>query len=244
MLDCDFIIGADGIKSRVRRAVIPDEEIDPVSSANSAYRATVPAEVMRNDPDLKKLLETPNANCWIGYRRHVITYAIRKGDLINIVMSHPSPGGFASWTEPGNLEDLEWQCRNFDPVVRKLISKVDHCTKWKLAELEPLPTCISASGRVVLAGDAAHATLPYLAQGAAMAVEDGATLGECLDRCQDVKDLPRGAAAYESLRKRRCEIIVSGSHEHGSVWHLPDGEAQQERDAAMAGKKTSSLNGS
>ncbi|KAK5229848.1 hypothetical protein LTR96_003460 [Exophiala xenobiotica] len=233
VVKADLIIGADGIKSKVRRAVIPDEEIEAVSSANCAYRATIPADVMLADPELAALLRDKNANCWIGYRRHLMVYPIRKGQLFNLVMSHPGQAPIASWSEVGDIEDLRLQYRHFDPVLRKLLSHVESCLKWKLAELEPLPTWVSASGRVVLLGDAAHATLPYLAAGAAMAVEDGAVLGECLDRCRDMEDLPRAAKAYEKLRKRRCELVTKGSHANGDIWHLPDGEDQEERDSIM-----------
>lgn len=234
VVEADFIVGADGVKSKVRRAVIPDEHIDAISSPNCAYRAVVPAEVMRADPELVKLLEDKNANCWIGYRRHLMAYPIRKSSMFNLVMSHPGQAPVGAWSELGDIEDMRWQYRHFDPVLQKLLTHVTSCKKWKLAELEPLPTWVSDSGRVVLLGDAAHATLPYLAAGAAMAVEDGAVLAECLDRCRDVSDLPRAARAYEKLRKRRCETVIKGSHANGDLWHLPDGDDQIERDVSMS----------
>ena len=233
VLPADLIIGADGIKSKVRRAVIPDEDIEPASSPNCAYRAVVPAAVMAADPEIAHLMTDINANCWIGYRRHIMAYPIRNGSLYNLVLSHPGQAPVGSWSEPGDVDEMRRQYRNFDPVVRQVLTHVDAVIKWKLSDLEPLPTWVSASGRVVLIGDAAHAMLPYLAAGAAMAIEDGAVLGECVDRCKRPEDLPGAMSAFEKIRKRRCERVVKGARANGDIWHLPDGDEQEERDRAM-----------
>jgi salicylate hydroxylase len=92
---------------------------------------------------------------------------------------------------------------------------------------------LSNNGRVVLIGDAAHATVPYLAQGAAMSIEDGAALAECLDLADNMDMVPFVLKAFEEVRKPRCETIQSVSRGNGDVWHLPDGPAQVERDSKM-----------
>jgi salicylate hydroxylase len=89
------------------------------------------------------------------------------------------------------------------------------------------------SGRVVLIGDAAHGMLPYMAQGAAVSIEDGAALAECLDRAESVSDLQRLLSAFEMIRKPRCETISKSALANADVWHLPDGPAQQGRDRKM-----------
>jgi salicylate hydroxylase len=100
---------------------------------------------------------------------------------------------------------------------------------------------VSERGRVVIIGDAAHAMVPYLAQGgAAMSIEDGAALVECLERaCGDRNLIPRALGAFESIRKPRCEIVQEASRGTGHRWHMPDGPEQQKRDQAM----TASLDG-
>lgn len=160
----DLVIGADGIRSKVRRAVMPEEEIAPRKSTNCAYRATVPVDVMRADPKIAHLMDDLNSNCWIGYRRHIMAYPMRGGELYNLVMSHPGEAAVGKWNEPGNLEDMKHHYRNFDPVIRRVLDHVTGCLKWTLADLPVLSSWVSPSGRIALVGDAAHAMLPYLAQ--------------------------------------------------------------------------------
>lgn len=230
----DLVIGADGIRSRVRdTAVVPEETVLPTPSSNCAFRATVPREEMLSDPTIAHLMTDVNSNCWIGYRRHVMAYPIRNGELYNIVMSHPGQASVGKWNEPGNVEEMRDHYKNFDPVVRQLLTHVKTVLKWVLADLPKLPRWVSQSGKVVLIGDAAHAMLPYLAQGAAQAIEDGATLAEELENCVSTDDIPRAMQQYQKKRKRRAETIQAGARKNGDIWHLPDGDEQEERDTLM-----------
>src|SRR5258708_33589059 len=92
-----------GIRSKVRKAVMQEEIVEPKLSTNCAYRATVPAELMRSDPEVSALMDDPNSNCWIGYRRHIMAYPIRNGELYNLVMSHPGTAAVGKLNEPGEL---------------------------------------------------------------------------------------------------------------------------------------------
>lgn len=230
----DIIVGADGIKSKVRdSAVVPEELVLPMRSSNCAYRAVIPREEMLSDPIISHLMEDVNSNCWIGYRRHIMAYPIRNGELYNIVMSHPGQATIGKWSETGNINEMRNHYKNFDPIVRQLLSHVKTVLKWVLADMPILPRWVSESGKTVLIGDAAHAMLPYLAQGAAQAIEDGATLAEVLTVCNSTSDIPQALRAYQLRRKRRGETIQEGARKAGHVWHLPDGEEQKERDALM-----------
>lgn len=230
----DVLVGADGIRSKIRDSILPGAAPPPNTTANCAYRATVPVEQMLEDPDTAKLMNDLNSNAWLGHESHVMAYPIRQGAMYNLVLCHMGKAKPGVWNEPGNVEEMRRTYADFDPTIRKLLSKVKSCLRWTLADLPPLPSWVSKSGKVVLIGDAAHATVPYLAQGASMAIEDGAALAECLSRVRATGDIPHYLKAFETFRKPRCERIQLCSRLNGQVWHLPDGPEQAERDKAFA----------
>lgn len=230
----DVVVGADGIRSKVREFILPDHVIKPNPTANCAYRATVPVELMSADVDTAALMTDLNSNAWIGNQRHVMAYPIRQGAMYNLVMCHPGQAKPGVWNEPGDVQQMRETYSQFDPLIRKVIGKVTSCLRWTLADLPPLPTWLSKSGKVVLIGDAAHAMVPFLAQGASMSIEDGPALAECLSRVKEIQDIPKYLAVFENLRKPRCEKMQLCSRLNGQMWHLPDGPQQEERDKVFA----------
>ncbi|KAI9249603.1 FAD dependent oxidoreductase domain-containing protein [Helicostylum pulchrum] len=229
----DLVIGADGIRSKVRHAVIGDDEITP-HSTNCAFRATISAEVMRSDPEISHLMNDVNSNFWIGPERHVVGYPIKNGTLYNLVMALPGVAAADKWNESGDLNEMKESYNDFDPVLKKILSYVTSCRKWALAELPAITQWVSRSGTIALIGDAAHAMLPCLAQGAAQAIEDSATLGILLSNINSLEEIPSLLRLYERIRRPRTEIIQKGSFENCNRWHLPDGAEQRARDEAMS----------
>lgn len=233
ILNADIIIGADGIRSKIRESILENENVEIADSTNCAYRATVPNELMRKDVDTARLMDDINANCWIGHQRHIMAYPIRNGEMYNLVMSHPGKAQVGKWNEPGDLDEMKAHYANFDPVIRKVLDNVTSCLKWKIADLPSVPRWVSHGGHVVLIGDAAHAMVPYLAQGASTSIEDGAALAECLEKATDLSMVPSALRAFERIRKPRCETIQAGSRSNGDIWHMPDGPEQRQRDEDM-----------
>lgn len=236
-LSADLIIGGDGIRLVVRdTCVVPEAKISPLPSGRCAYRATVPRDVMLADPKIAHLMTDVNANNWIGPDRHIMAYPMRDGQVYNIVMVHPGEAPVGKWNLPGNLDEMRDHYKNFEPVIKQVLTHVTGCLEWVLADIPSLPRWVSAGGRVCLIGDAAHAMLPFLSQGAAQAVEDGATLAEELEKCESLDDLPEILRHYELLRKARVETIQQGARKHGETWHYEDGPEQEERDRLMRQK--------
>jgi salicylate hydroxylase len=147
-------------------------------------------------------------------------------------MCHPDPG-FAeeSWTAKASKQDMLDQFGSWDPLfLRKLVDLIpdENILIWQLCQHEPLPTWVV--GKVVLLGDACHPMLPYVAQGAAQAIEDAAVLHLALDRVANAEDLPVLLKAFELARKERAEHIMSVAGNNRIGLHLPDGPEQEERD--------------
>lgn len=189
---------------------------------------------MMRDSELRELIENPAAICWIGHEGHVMAYPIRNGALYNFVMCHPGSVPVGKPNQPASLDDMRARYKTWDPIICKLIALVPQCLKWQNAEIEKLETWVSASGKVVLIGDAGHGMVPYMAQGAAMAVEDAITLAECLDRVHETSQIPELMRQFQDIRLDRCYMILDGARNNGNVWHLADGPAQIERDKKMA----------
>lgn len=213
----DLVTGADGIRDKAREAILVADSVHATDSSNCAFQATPPKELMLSDPDVAHLMSDINANCWVGHQRHIMAYPIRNSEMYNLVMSHPGKAAVGKWNEPGNLDEMMQHYHNFEPAIRKVLSKVKSCLKWKLANLPLVGRWVSSRRRVVIIGDAVHAMVPYLAQDADRAIEDGAALAECISRATDTRIIPKVLAAFQDIRKPRCKIIQVGSRSNRDI---------------------------
>jgi salicylate hydroxylase len=234
VLHCDLVVAADGLKSRCRELYLghPDP---PHNTGDLAYRILVKAEDMRKDPALAELIKTPVINYWMGPGSHAVCYLLKGGELYNIVLICPDnlPPGVAQ--QEADLDELTQIFKTWDPRLQKLLGLVQQTFKWKLQNSEEMESWVHPEGRFCLLGDACHATLPYLAQGAAQAVEDGAVLGQLLSRvgADDRDSLRPVLDTYERLRKKRTTAVVQGSTALQNIFHMRDGPMQEERDRVL-----------
>jgi salicylate hydroxylase len=206
----DLLIGADGVHSRVRHALFgPDE---PVFSGVMAWRGVIDAS------RLPEHLRSPYGANWVGPGAHVIHYPLRGNGLINFVGAIEKSGWqVESWSERGTLEECLADFEGWHEDVRTLISAIDIPYKWALMVREPMTRW--SHGHATLLGDACHPTLPFLAQGAGMAIEDGYLLARCLER--HAHDVPRALQRYEALRLERTSKVVRGSAANATRFHNP-----------------------
>lgn len=224
-----------GIKSKLRDLVIPEEDVSMIINPLSAYRAYVDKADLLSDPITSPVFQETATNVWAGYARHVIVYPCG-GDVFTLGATHPANEVEAmDWNQSANPEQAEKEYREWNPVVSRIISHAKDVKIWRLAEVPRLPRWTSKSGKVVLMGDAAHAMVQFLAQGAAMATEDAAALAECVSRAKSSNHIPDCLRAYERSRKWRCEVVQAQSRRNGDMVHMPDGEEQENRDRKMAG---------
>jgi salicylate hydroxylase len=218
----DALIGADGIHSTVRQALFGPE--NPRFTGCVAYRGLVPAE------RIKHLNIEVNAQMWMGPGKHIVVYYVAGKRLVNVVANiEQSSWTGESWTDRGNVDDLRAAFANWDPYLQAIIATIEETFIWGLFDRAPLPRW--SVGRVTLLGDACHPMLPYMAQGAAQAIEDGVGLTACLAK---IGDIPSALAHYEKMRLPRASRIQGMSAANKTRFHLPDGPAQKERDAKMA----------
>ncbi len=172
----------------------------------------------------------------IGDMRHVMSYTIAGGKSFNMVLSHPDRTDPSTWHQQSPstvLSDMRAQFQGWDPTLTKIIDMVDTTLKWPLLSGSALSHWIAPSNKLLIMGDAAHAMVPYMSQGAAMAVEDAAALAEALHQIDHVDDLPRALRVWEAVRIERSSQMQEASLINGRLWHFPDGPLQQARDEGM-----------
>ena len=166
---------------------------------------------------------------WMGPGSHFVQYFVQGGRLVNFVaIIERDTWTRESWTDRGEVADAVAAFAGWHPQVREILGSVDSTFIWALFDRPPLPHW--SAGRVTLLGDACHAMLPFMAQGAAQAMEDGATLTTCLTR---EADIPTALRRYEEIRLPRASRIQAMSATNKTRFHLPDGPEQEERDALM-----------
>jgi len=232
VVKADLIVGADGVKSSIQR-VVSGKSNRAEATGDAAYRATIPASLMLRDPELREFIERPQMVGWMAPGRHLMAYPIRRKEEYNLVLLHPDDGSVESWTAEGSADKMRRDFDDFEPRARKLLGFVQSTLKWRLMDRKPLDKWIHDSGRVILLGDACHPMLPYRAQGAAMAIEDGAVLGNLLSRISHISQLRPLLQAYQDLRLPRTAAVQESSRLNQHIFHLPDGPEQRKRDESM-----------
>jgi salicylate hydroxylase len=230
--DVDVLVGADGIHSPMRGLLFGPEH--PRFTGCVAYRGLVPAERLAH-----LNLET-TAQIFLGPGRHFVHYYVSARRLVNFVAVVERDAWTAeSWTDRGEVADALAAFEGWHPQVREIVQAVDETFVWALFDRAPLARW--SVGRVTLLGDACHAMLPFMAQGAAQAVEDGAALAACLAGA-DGKAPEDALRRYEQVRLPRASRLQAISGDNKVRFHLPDGPDQRDRDAQLAAGASWTLN--
>lgn len=220
----DVVIGADGIHSVVRQVIAPD--VVARFSGMCAFRCLVPAA------QAPEIAVRPVQTLWLGPGRHFVHYPVSGGRLVNVVAIVPAGAWRTeSWTADGDIPDLLAEFEGWDARLAQLITSATSTKRWAMYDRDPLAQW--TEGRISLLGDAAHAMLPFFAQGAAQAVEDAAVLAGCL-RHATPGSAPEALLRYEAIRRPRTSQVQLMSRGREVQNHLPDGPEQQARDSQLA----------
>lgn len=214
VMSADLVVGADGIHSAIRAQMIgPDK---PRYTGSFAWRAVVPMD------RLGALVPPPSGCIWAGEGKHAVTTRVRGGQLANFVGVVEQPDWTdESWSTEGSKAGALRDFGDWHPVLRGLIENADTMFRWGLFDRAPLPRW--SDGRVVLLGDAAHAMLPSMAQGAVQAFEDAWALARHLP---DDRDIAGAAQAYFRARIARASRIQARSARNLRLFHRRGAAAQ------------------
>lgn len=200
----DIAIGADGVKSVVRPYLNGPEV--PFFTQHAAWRCLVPLD--RSVPNVATVHMAPG--------RHVVTYPLRQGSVMNVVaVQEQQEWVEETWNQEGDPATMRAVFWDFCPEIKCIFDRVEKVHLWGLFRHRVAP--VWAKGRVAILGDAAHPTLPFMAQGACMALEDAWVLAQSL---AGSGWRPEGLRRYEAIRRTRAERVVEAANKNARNYHL------------------------
>lgn len=204
----DVLVGADGVHSCLRDQMF--------ASPKAEFTGMLAWRGLARTENLPKHMRDPIGTNWVGPGGHVITYPLRRGELMNFVgIIERDDWTVESWSTKGTKEECARDFEGWHPEIHDIIQAVDQPFKWALVGRDPLQTW--SKGRATVLGDAAHPTLPFLAHGAIMALEDAFALARCLDEAPE--DPITALRRYEATRVTRATDIVNGAAANATRFH-------------------------
>ena len=232
-IECDLVVGADGLWSKCRESLLGTKDT-PEPTGDLAFRIVLTLDQLQADKKLYDWVAEPQCHFWAGPDAHAVGYSVRRGEMFNLVLLCPDdlPPNVSKQT--GSVEEMRALFKGWDPILTRFLDHVEQVDKWKLMYRSELPTWINDKRTLLLIGDAVHPMLPYLAQGANSAIEDGAVLGALLSEVHQKEQLSEAVQAFQTLRKARSEAISRETFLQRHQFHMIDGSEQQERDELFA----------
>jgi 2-polyprenyl-6-methoxyphenol hydroxylase-like FAD-dependent oxidoreductase len=222
-LSAQALIGADGLWSEIRQSILGDGP--PAPHGHVAYRAVLASK------ELSDTLATDDVQIWVGPGHHLVCYKLRRGELFNVVAIVQSSKYREGWDCEPDIEELRSGFAGTCGQIGKILEHLQLSRMWVLCD-RPASRGWSR-GAVTLLGDAAHPALPYLAQGACMAIEDAICLAEQFS--QYPLDLTAACGEYEKSRFERTRRVQEAAREMGRMNHA-SGEAREARNRALSAR--------
>lgn len=204
----DALIGADGVWSQTRRFV---NTARPDYSGRIAWRAIMPISAVPEG------IARHTVTLWLAPNSHLVTYPIANGSYFNAVAITQGSWQSEGWSMPGEMADLALAFSNWNRPVQTMVQTTEGWLKWALCTIDP--NLNWTNDRIALMGDAAHAMVPFMAQGAGMSIEDAWTLSHYISRSSK-KDLPEALRQYQQSRQERVGKVWETSMRQGKIYHL------------------------
>ena len=213
------VIGADGVWSGLRGSIAG--AATPVATGRTAWRAIVPADAAGD------AIATDRTTLWLGPEAHVVTYPVAQGAAINIVAIVAERWEKQGWSAPGDRASLLARFEHWSAQARAVLATPISWQKFALLTVDPAAAWVAK--RLALIGDSAHAMAPYIAQGAAMAIEDAAVLADCMYGSDDIAG---ALLAYQRARQERVVRVAETARRTGERYHQR-GVSALARNAAL-----------
>lgn len=217
LIEGDVLIGADGIKSAIRAQILGQTTVS--YTGDVAWRGLIAIEKLPKD-----IMETVST-VWCGPKKHAVMYYLRAGALMNFVglVEHDQPEE-ESWTQKRPWKELKRDYEGWHPMIQTVIDAMDKEACYRYALNNRPPVTNWSTQRATLLGDSAHPTLPYMASGAAMAIEDAAVIARCLEQSSSVTD---ALQLFQRNRIERTSKIVIGSTQSRGLYRIEDLDAMK-----------------
>jgi len=225
------LVGADGMWSRIREAVVGDGK--PRVSGHIAYRAVLKRE------DVPAHLWSDDVTLWGGEKTHLVHYPLRRGELFNLVAVFHSNKYDEGWNTFGDTAELNERFAEACPQVKELLGKIETWKMWVLCDREPVKNWTDR--RVTLLGDAAHPMLQYLAQGAGQAIEDAVVMREALRHTRG--DLPKAFQKYQQARYLRTGRVQLTARFYGDIYHAAGVQRELRNQMFQSGAESAGFAG-
>ncbi|NBW78903.1 MAG: 3-hydroxybenzoate 6-monooxygenase [Betaproteobacteria bacterium] len=231
VVDGTVLIGADGMWSKIREAVVGDGK--PRVSGHIAYRAVLKKE------DVPAELWSDDVLLWGGEKTHLVHYPMRRGELFNLVAVFHSSKYDEGWNTFGDTAELQERFAQAAPQVRALLEKIETWKMWVLCDREPVKNWTDR--RVTLLGDAAHPMLQYLAQGAGQAIEDAVVLREALRHTQG--SWTDAFQKYQTIRYLRTGRVQLTARFYGDIYHAAGVQRELRNQMFQSGTESAGFAG-
>ncbi|KAH7239969.1 uncharacterized protein BKA55DRAFT_649846 [Fusarium redolens] len=220
--EADAVVGCDGIKSKVREILVgPDHPSSKCSyTYKYAYRGMIPMQQAIEVLGEERAL---NATIWMGKDKHLLSYPVAHGTILNVVAYCSSSCPWPSESQlvlPATKEDLVRDFEGFRPSVLKVLDYIEMLDRWAIFDLGDNPVPSFAKGQICIIGDAAHASSPHHGAGAALCIEDAAVLASILshDTVQVGADIKAAFVAFGRSRRERARWVVQKSRRAGQLY--------------------------